>query len=46
MAWGNTPFVSFSVAPKEFGQKDIDSNRVADGTVLYVDIRAGLVLSW
>ena len=34
MAWGNTPFVSLSVAPKELGQKDMDSNRVADGTVL------------
>jgi hypothetical protein len=34
MAWGNTPFVSLSVAPKELGQKDMDSNRVADRTVL------------
>ncbi|MBR1249934.1 cytochrome P450 [Bradyrhizobium sp. AUGA SZCCT0169] len=34
MAWGNTPFVSLSVAPKELGQKDMDSNRVADNTVL------------
>src|SRR5262249_20461259 len=34
MAWGNTPFVSLSVAPKELGHKDMDSNRVADGTVL------------
>jgi cytochrome P450 len=34
MAWGSTPFVSLSVAPKELGQKDMDSNRVADGTVL------------
>jgi cytochrome P450 len=34
MAWGNTPFVSLSVAPKALGQKDMDSNRVADGTVL------------
>lgn len=34
MAWGNTPFVSLSVAPKELGQKDMDSNRVADGTTL------------
>ena len=34
MAWGSTPFVSLSVAPKELGQKDMDSNRVADNTVL------------
>jgi cytochrome P450 len=34
MAWGNTPFVSLSVAPKELGHKDMDSNRVADNTVL------------
>ena len=46
MAWSNTPFVSFSVAPKEFGQKDMDSNRVADGTRLHIDIRTGPVLSW
>jgi len=34
MAWGSTPFVSLSVAPKELGHKDMDSNRVADNTVL------------
>lgn len=34
MAWGSTPFVSLSVASKELGQKDMDSNRVADNTVL------------
>jgi cytochrome P450 len=34
MAWGNTPFVSLSVAPKDLGHKDMDSNRVADNTVL------------
>ncbi|MGY8707085.1 cytochrome P450 [Bradyrhizobium sp. 18BD] len=34
MAWGNTPFVSLSVAPKELGRQDMDSNRVADSTVL------------
>ncbi|AZO81946.1 MULTISPECIES: cytochrome P450 [unclassified Bosea (in: a-proteobacteria)] len=34
MAWGNTPFVSLSVAPKDLGHKDMDSNRVADSTVL------------
>lgn len=34
MAWGSTPFVSLSVAPKELGHKDMDSNRVADSTVL------------
>lgn len=34
MAWGNTPFVSLSVAPRELGHKDMDSNRVADSTVL------------
>jgi cytochrome P450 len=34
MAWGNTPFVSLSVAPKELGRQDMDSNRVADNTVL------------
>jgi cytochrome P450 len=34
MAWGNTPFVSLSVAPKELGQREMDSNRVADNTVL------------
>jgi cytochrome P450 len=34
MAWGGTPFVSLSVAPKELGHKDMDSNRVADNTVL------------
>jgi cytochrome P450 len=31
---GNTPFVSLSVAPKELGHKDMDSNRVADNSVL------------
>ena len=31
---GGTPFVSLSVAPKELGHKDMDSNRVADRTVL------------
>ncbi|MGE9008947.1 cytochrome P450 [Leptospira interrogans] len=34
MAWGNTPFVSLSVAPKQLGHKDMDSNRIADRTVL------------
>lgn len=34
MALGSTPFVSLSVAPKELGHKDMDSNRVADSTVL------------
>jgi cytochrome P450 len=34
MAWGSAPFVSLSVAPKELGQKDMDSNRRADRTVL------------
>lgn len=34
MAWGGTPFVSLSIAPKELGRKDMDSNRVADRTVL------------
>ncbi|MBR0663905.1 cytochrome P450 [Roseomonas hellenica] len=34
MAWGNRPFVSLSVAPKDLGHKDMDSNRVADSTVL------------
>ena len=34
VAWGGTPFVSLSLAPKELGQNDMDSNRVADRTVL------------
>jgi cytochrome P450 len=34
MAWGSTPFVSLSSAPKELGHRDMDSNRVADRTVL------------
>jgi cytochrome P450 len=38
MAWGGTPFVSLSVAPKELGQKDMDSNRVADRTVLSLSL--------
>jgi cytochrome P450 len=38
MAWGGTPFVSLSVAPKELGQNDMDSNRVADRTVLSLSL--------
>ena len=34
MAWGSTPFVSLSVAPVELQQRDMDSNRRADRTVL------------
>lgn len=34
MAWGCTPFVSVSFAPKDLGRNDMDSNRVADRTVL------------
>jgi len=34
MAWGCTPFVSISSAPKDLGRNDMDSNRVADRTLL------------
>lgn len=34
MAWGGTPFVSLAVAPKELARSDMESNRVADRTVL------------
>jgi cytochrome P450 len=34
MAWGSTPFVSLSVVSGELRNKDMDSNRKADRTVL------------